>query len=54
MLIKWLTRFPDYVDGVIAISETISSISLKHMSLWYPFLELHLTMHHSNIGIGLR
>ena len=27
---------------------------IKHMSFWYPFLEPHLTMYHSNIGVWLR
>jgi hypothetical protein len=28
-------------------------ISFKHMSLWDMFLDLHLTMYHSNIGVML-
>ena len=29
-------------------------ISFKHMSLWCPFLDPHLTTHYSNIGVWLR
>ena len=33
---------------------TRSSMSFKHMSFWGPFLDSHLTTHHSNAGVGFK
>ena len=30
------------------------NISFQHMWFWYPFLDPHPTIHHSNIGVRLR
>ena len=30
-----------------------SAISLKHISFWCPFLDLHLSMYHSNVGVQI-
>ena len=45
-----LTIQPRIVDNQLARS----SMSLKYMSIWCPYLDPHLTKHHLNIGIWLR
>ena len=31
-----------------------SPVSFQHIPLWFPFLNLHITTHHSNKGVRLR
>lgn len=35
------------------VTPTFACMSFEHMSFWCLFLDLHLTMHHSNLGFQL-
>lgn len=39
--------------GMVSHIELNSSLSFKHVSFWCPFLDLHLTIHHSNIDVQI-
>jgi hypothetical protein len=37
--------------GIDSIFRACGPISLKHVSLWCLFLNPHVTIHHSNVGV---
>jgi hypothetical protein len=38
---------------MVSIFLAPSLISFQHLSFWCPFLDPHLTAHHSNIGVQI-
>ena len=58
VLIKWSYSFHPTMltiePRMVVIFQACSPISFKRMSLWYPFLEAHLTTYHSTIGVLIR
>ena len=49
-----LSFYVDCWPRTVIISWARSALCMKHMSLWYPFLEPYLTTSHSKIGVHLK
>ena len=54
MFVKWSYRSPLITQTMEPRMNKIfwahNPISFKHISVWCPFWDLHLTTHHSNVG----